>query len=163
MVLPRASSAAVMLAAGGMVPGSDGGPGGFAAELVSARMTRRPRTADFPEPGSPVTTRSRVSAAGSASHPDSSASAARRPVKYPPACAATSTPRALAPQYSASSVREAEKMLAAAERELAALLADPAISPAVKNTRLIPAAQEKITAARTVPSGDLGPCPVLPV
>ena len=47
-------------------------------------------------------------------------------------------------------------MLAAAERELAALLADPAISPAVKNTRLIPAAQEKITAARTVPSGDLG-------
>jgi hypothetical protein len=47
-----------------------------------------------------------------------------------------------------ASVREAEKMLAAAERELAALLADPAISPAVKNTRLIPAAQEKITAAR---------------
>ena len=45
-------------------------------------------------------------------------------------------------------VREAEKALAAAERDLAALLADPAITPAAKNTRLIPAAQKKITAAR---------------
>ncbi len=47
-----------------------------------------------------------------------------------------------------AAVREAEKMLAAAQRDFAGLLADPAISPAVKNTRLIPAAQEKITAAR---------------
>jgi len=45
-------------------------------------------------------------------------------------------------------VREAEKTLAAAERDLARLLADPAITPAAKNTRLIPAAQERITAAR---------------
>ena len=45
-------------------------------------------------------------------------------------------------------VREAEKTLAAAERGLARLLADPAISPAAKNTRLIPAAQKEITAAR---------------
>ena len=49
---------------------------------------------------------------------------------------------------STTAVREAEKALAAAERELAALLADPAITPAAKNTRLIPAAQKKITAAR---------------
>lgn len=47
-----------------------------------------------------------------------------------------------------AAVREAEKALAAAERGLAVLLADPAIPPAAKNTRLIPAAQEKITAAR---------------
>ena len=47
-----------------------------------------------------------------------------------------------------AAVREAEKALAGAERGLAALLADPAIPPAAKNTRLIPAAQEKITAAR---------------
>jgi hypothetical protein len=47
-----------------------------------------------------------------------------------------------------AAVREAEKALAAAERGLAALLADPGIPPAAKNTRLIPAAQEKITAAR---------------
>jgi hypothetical protein len=46
-----------------------------------------------------------------------------------------------------AAVREAEKALAAAERGLAALLADPAIPPAAKNTRLIPAAQDKITAA----------------
>ncbi len=45
-------------------------------------------------------------------------------------------------------VRAAEKTLAAAERGLARLLADPAISPAAKNTRLIPAAQKEITAAR---------------
>jgi len=47
-----------------------------------------------------------------------------------------------------AAVREAEKALATAERGLAALLADPAIPPAAKNTRLIPAAQETITAAR---------------
>ena len=47
-----------------------------------------------------------------------------------------------------AAVREAEKALAAAERDLAGLLADPAIAPAAKNTRLIPAAQEKISAAR---------------
>ena len=46
-------------------------------------------------------------------------------------------------------VHETEKALAAAERDLARLLADPAITPAAKNTRLIPAAQKKITAART--------------
>jgi len=45
-------------------------------------------------------------------------------------------------------VRDAEKTLAAAERDLAGLLADPAIPPAVKNTKLIPAAQRKITSAR---------------
>ena len=46
-----------------------------------------------------------------------------------------------------AAVREAEKAVAAAERDLAVLLADPAISPAAKNTRLIPAAQDKIAAA----------------
>ena len=46
-------------------------------------------------------------------------------------------------------VRQAETALAAAERDLARLLADPAITPAVKNSQLIPAAQKKITAART--------------
>ena len=46
-----------------------------------------------------------------------------------------------------AAVREAEKAVAAAERDLAVLLADPAISPATKNTRLIPAAQKTITAA----------------
>ena len=46
-----------------------------------------------------------------------------------------------------AAVREAEKAVAAAERDLAVLLADPAISPAAKNTTLIPAAQDKITAA----------------
>jgi hypothetical protein len=45
-------------------------------------------------------------------------------------------------------VREAEKNLAAAERALAVLLADLSIAPAVKNTRLIPAAEQKIAAAR---------------
>ena len=45
-------------------------------------------------------------------------------------------------------VRDAEKDLAAAERALAVLLADPAITPAAKNTRLIPAAEQKIAAAR---------------
>jgi hypothetical protein len=48
-------------------------------------------------------------------------------------------------------VREAEKNLAAAERGLAAMLADPAITPTVKNARLIPAAEQKITAARRQP------------
>jgi hypothetical protein len=47
-----------------------------------------------------------------------------------------------------AAVREAEKNLAAAERGLAVLLADPAITPAVKNTRLIPAAEREIAAAR---------------
>src|SRR5271166_4614979 len=47
-----------------------------------------------------------------------------------------------------AAVREAEKNLAAAERGLAAMLADPSITPAVKNARLIPAAEQKITAAR---------------
>ena len=47
-----------------------------------------------------------------------------------------------------AAVRDAEKALAAAERDLATLLADPAIAPAAKNTTLIPAAQQKITAAR---------------
>ena len=47
-----------------------------------------------------------------------------------------------------AAVREAEKALAAAERDLAVLLADPAIAPAAKNTRLIPAAQKKISVAR---------------
>jgi hypothetical protein len=47
-----------------------------------------------------------------------------------------------------TAVRDADKTLAAAERDLARLLADPAITPAAKNTRLIPAAQKKITAAR---------------
>jgi len=44
-------------------------------------------------------------------------------------------------------VREAEKNLAAAERGLAVLLADPSIAPAAKNTTLIPAAEQKIAAA----------------
>ena len=42
-----------------------------------------------------------------------------------------------------AAVREAEKDLAAAERGLAVLLADPAITPAAKNARLIPAAAEE--------------------
>ncbi len=45
-------------------------------------------------------------------------------------------------------VRDAEKDLAAAERALAVLLADPAITPAAKNAKLIPAAEQKIAAAR---------------
>ena len=47
-----------------------------------------------------------------------------------------------------AAVHEAEKTLAAAERELAGLLADPGITPAAKNTR-IPALQRNITRART--------------
>jgi len=46
-----------------------------------------------------------------------------------------------------AAVREAEKALAGAERELAGLLTDPAITPAVKNAS-IPALQDKITRAR---------------
>jgi hypothetical protein len=46
-----------------------------------------------------------------------------------------------------AAVREAEKILAGAERELAGLLTDPAITPAVKNAR-IPALQDNITRAR---------------
>jgi len=46
-----------------------------------------------------------------------------------------------------ATVRDAEKTLAAAERGLAVLLQDPALSPAAKNDR-IPALQEKITRAR---------------
>ena len=46
-----------------------------------------------------------------------------------------------------AAVREAEKALAAAQRDLARLLADPAIRPAAKNSRLIPAAQKEIAAA----------------
>ena len=45
-------------------------------------------------------------------------------------------------------VREADKNLAAAERDLAVLLADPSIAPAVKNDKLIPAAEQTIAAAR---------------
>src|SRR5271166_648374 len=47
-----------------------------------------------------------------------------------------------------AAVRDAEKALASAERDLAGLLADPAITPAVKNARL-PALQKAITRART--------------
>ena len=47
-----------------------------------------------------------------------------------------------------AAVREAEKDLAAAERGLAVLLANPAITPAVKNASLIPAAEREIAAAR---------------
>jgi hypothetical protein len=46
-----------------------------------------------------------------------------------------------------AAVRDTDKTLASAERELARLLADPAITPAVKNAR-IPALQDKITRAR---------------
>ena len=46
-----------------------------------------------------------------------------------------------------AAVREAEKRLAAAERALAGLLADPALTAAAKNAA-IPAAQAKITRAR---------------
>ena len=47
-----------------------------------------------------------------------------------------------------AAVRDAEKTLAAAERDLATLIADPAISVTAKNTQLIPATQHKITTAR---------------
>ena len=48
-----------------------------------------------------------------------------------------------------AAIREAEKAVAAAERDLARLLADPGISPAAKNATLIPAAQNEIAAAHT--------------
>ena len=48
-----------------------------------------------------------------------------------------------------AAIREAEKAVAAAERDLARLLADPGISPAAKNATLIPAAQKEIAAAHT--------------
>jgi hypothetical protein len=47
----------------------------------------------------------------------------------------------------AATVRHAEKALATAREELAVMLADPAIPAAAKNTRLIPAAQRKISRA----------------
>ena len=46
-----------------------------------------------------------------------------------------------------AAVRDAEKTLASAERALAGLLADPAVTPAAKNAA-IPAMQKKITRAR---------------
>jgi hypothetical protein len=47
-----------------------------------------------------------------------------------------------------AAVREAEKTLAAAERGLAVMLADPSIAPAAKNEKFIPAAEREIAAAR---------------
>jgi hypothetical protein len=47
-----------------------------------------------------------------------------------------------------AAVRDAQKALDAAQRDLAALIADPATAPAVKNDR-IPGLQKKITRART--------------
>jgi hypothetical protein len=47
-----------------------------------------------------------------------------------------------------TAVREAEKTLAAMERDLAVLLADPTIAPTTKNTTLIPTTQKNITTAR---------------
>jgi hypothetical protein len=47
-----------------------------------------------------------------------------------------------------AAVRDADKTLAAAERNLARLLADPGVAPAAKNAR-IPALQEDITRGRT--------------
>ena len=60
-----------------------------------------------------------------------------------------------------AAVRDADKALAAAERELAGLLADPAVTPAAKNAR-IPALQDKITSARAAappPSRPASPSP----
>ena len=47
-----------------------------------------------------------------------------------------------------AAVRQAEKTLTAAREDMAVMLNDPAIPAAAKNTRLIPAAARKITAAR---------------
>jgi hypothetical protein len=44
-------------------------------------------------------------------------------------------------------LRQAERLLAAAQADYAAMLADPAIPAAIKNTKLVPAAQAKITRA----------------
>lgn len=60
-----------------------------------------------------------------------------------------------------AAVRDAEKTLAAAERGLAALLADPDLTPAAKNER-IPAVQKNITRARTAAQAAIearGPVP----
>ena len=46
-----------------------------------------------------------------------------------------------------TAARRAEKALAAAHAEMAAMLADPAIPAAIKNAELIPAARQKITRA----------------
>ena len=46
-----------------------------------------------------------------------------------------------------TAARQAGKALAAAREDFAAMLADPAITATAKNTRLIPAAQKKITGA----------------
>jgi len=54
-----------------------------------------------------------------------------------------------------AAVREAEKTLAAAERALAGLLADPVLTAAAKNAA-IPAAQDKITRARKAASAAAG-------
>jgi hypothetical protein len=50
-------------------------------------------------------------------------------------------------QKAVTAVRQAENTLAAAQRDLAIMLADPAIPAPAKNAKLIPAAQQKITAA----------------
>jgi hypothetical protein len=47
-----------------------------------------------------------------------------------------------------AAVRKAEAALAAARQDMAVMLADPAITAAAKNARLIPAAQSKITRAQ---------------
>ena len=60
-----------------------------------------------------------------------------------------------------AAVRDAEKTLASAERELAGLLADPAITPAVKNAR-IPALQDKITRARQAVTAATAACKPIP-
>ena len=76
--------------------------------------------------------------------------ASTRSATTSPASRRTPRSRTTRPARAASAkVRQAETALAAAERDLARLLADPAITPAVKNSQLIPAAQKKITAART--------------
>ena len=59
-------------------------------------------------------------------------------------------------------VRDADKNLAAAERAFAALLADPSVPPAVKNGKLIPAAEHKITAAASRPKPPPRPAPRSP-
>ncbi len=50
-------------------------------------------------------------------------------------------------QKAVTAVRQAENTLAAAQRDLAVMLADPAIPAPAKDAKLIPAAQQKITAA----------------
>jgi hypothetical protein len=60
-----------------------------------------------------------------------------------------------------AAVREAEKALAGAERELAGLLTDPAITPAVKNAA-IPALQDDITRARQAVTTATAACKDIP-